>query len=310
MTARSVLVAALAWLVGCPSTPCVPADNGGRCIELVCPKTSHADDRTKTCVCDDGSSLLVGACVPYALADGFCGHAAKPFAGGCNRTKCKVGEALDLASGLCLPASRGRALLGHRDDQEDERRPTCLFGSLVHRNGLACAVGPLSCARGERYVKAHADAGAPDLAGTCDATPACGAGEVFDDATSRCVRVMRQNTVDVGTWSRVALGTDGAEGSNAFCAPIRAVLAHSRFQLQLTFPDNDITQVTAQVTPVPPSASASDAAERSVQQLIEALRFLGGTATAASVSLELVCTASEPVSPSLESPKTEADAGR
>ena len=45
---------------------------------------------------------------------------------------------------------------------------------------------------------------------------------------------------------------------------------------------------------------AGDAAQLSLEQLMETLRFLGGTASAASVSLEVVCTPSITGTPTLE----------
>jgi hypothetical protein len=201
--------------------------------------------------------------------------------------------------------------VAHHKDEDDTRRASCMVGSLVRNRPseeITCAASAAACWRGERFVKASRDAGVLDLAGSCTPTPPCGRGELFDEAVGRCANVTRGPTVDVATWARVVLGPDGAEGAPDFCAPVRLAEPHGRFQVQLTFPDNDVTQVAATVTAeTGTTGTASDAAQRSVDQLLGLLRALGGTASAASVTLGLGCTAPTAVNPSLE---TVGDAGR
>jgi len=315
----------LVCITGCPSGPCATPQKGaigGRCVEIVCPTAAHLDDHSPaSCVCAEGSTVIAGACVPYKLADAFCGHAATAQpGGGCARKKCEPGQALDLDHGLCLPEAAGRATMvsaSNRIDEEETRRPSCLYGTLVSHgptNQLSCAMGPMSCGRGQHFVRAGVDAGLA-LSGTCESPPPCGAGELFDDVASACVRVVREGQssfiVDVGAWARLALGVDGAEGQNGFCAPVRATGAQGRFQIELTFPNNDVTQASARLNQRPGTLpNTSDAAERSLEQLVEALHYFGGTATAASVSLEVACTPPMAASPTLEVPKPDFDAGR
>jgi hypothetical protein len=303
--------------VGCPSTPCAPYEKGGTCVELACPKASRVDSKAKSCVCEEGSSVIEGACVPYHVADTFCGPTSRAQpGGGCEQKRCALGEALDLADGACLPESTARTLsYGARPStDEDERRASCFYGTLIRAKGapeLSCKAGPLACGRGERYAKPAGgpDAGPPNLAGHCEPTPACGAGTLFDESANRCIRVIRNDTVDVGLWARLALGPDGGEGTAAFCAPSRSPQAQSRFHIQLSFPDNDVTQVIARLAPIPSSAAGlTDAADRSLQQLVDTLRFMGGTASAASVSVELGCSPVPVVLPALEM-KPAADGG-
>ncbi len=301
------LALGLVALAGCPSGPCAPVEKGGRCVDIACPSGAHVDGNTKICVCGEGAALVAGACVPFKTADAFCGHVASPQAGACLRKHCGVGEALDVDHGFCLPESTTRIALTHAQHEREEEtkmHAACTVGAMMHHHGtLSCAVGPLSCGRGEAYVKA-ADAGAGDT-GTCWPAPTCGAGELYDAPRARCERVVRDGRnrieVDVGSWARVALGADGAEGSNAFCAPVRATAAAGRFQIELSFRDNDITQASGRlVSRGGTMPQAGDAAQLSLEQLMEILRFLGGTASAASVSLEVVCTPSVAGIPTLE----------
>ena len=268
---RALAATLAGLLVGCPSVPQSP--KGG---------------------CNEG--LLLGVCVSDEAADAFCGHAATPVSGGgCARHTCKPGEALELDSGVCLPASVTHGLLTH--DPEDTRIAFC-EGGVVERSSptsdLTCASGASACRRGEHFVDAKGKKG-------CEALPPCGLGELFDEGVSRCVRV-KKRVVDVGTWARLVLGPDGGEGTSAFCAPIRAASPQtSRFRLSLTFGNNDVTQLGAHLEALPPTtAAASDAAEKSLNGLTELLRFMGGETSAASVSLELVCTVPQVFPPILK----------
>ncbi|HEY2370781.1 MAG TPA: hypothetical protein VGH87_30510, partial [Polyangiaceae bacterium] len=135
-------------------------------------------------------------------------------------------------------------------------------------------------------------------------------GEIFDEATEKCSKVLRNGVVDVGTWARLAIGADTTEGTNAFCAPIRQTGAKSRFQIEITVPDNDVTRATARLLPrgaVP--ANTTDAAEHALEELVETLHFQGKTALAASVSLEVGCSPPPTAPPTLENVETR-DGGR
>ena len=263
--------------------------------------------------CGEGSTVIEGACVPYRLADAFCGPAAKARpGGGCARMTCARGEALDLDHGICLPeAAVVRTMLhGAAAEEGDKREPTCLTGTLTSRRGrLDCAAGARTCGRGERFVPGAADAG--PLAGSCGPLPPCGPDATFDEATRTrdgCARVAwrrgGERVVDVGTFARLLIGTDGGEGANAFCAPIRAAAPGApHFQVRLTVPDNDVTRASARVVAKPPAATAqADAAERAMEDIVRILHFYGGTALAASVSLEVTCTGASGSEPTLEVP--------
>jgi hypothetical protein len=267
--------------------------------------------RSNAAACGDGATVIEGACVPYRTAEAFCGVAATPRAGGgCAQKTCAPGEALDLDHGLCLPEpSVFRTLLhGRPRDEDDTRRPTCRHGRLVSIAGrVSCADGPLACGRGERWRE-----GVDGGAGRCEALPACGAGRLFDESTSKCTAVVRGRDVDVGTWARLAIGTDGGEGTNAFCAPVRAAMAapgaaltgsRARFQVRVAVPDNDVTQTSVRLVPRPgTSTAAADAAERSLEQLVQILHFYAGTSLAASASLDVSCNVSTGPEPTLEAP--------
>lgn len=249
--------------------------------------------------------IVQGACVSYRVADAFCGKTATPAPGGsCARKTCAPGEALDVDHGMCLPESTvlGQLVRGARREDDPKQRASCQWGVLTSRNGqLACATGATSCGRGERWVKATPDAGiSADFAGHCESDPPCPAGEIFDEVGGKCARVVRNGQVDLGTWARLSLGTDSAEGTNAFCSPVRVLGARARFDVQITVPDNDVTRASARLVSVGAPPGTTDAAEHSLEELVQMLHFYGGTSLAASASLSVTCTPPANTSPTLE----------
>ena len=305
-------------LVGCPGgTRCAQVGGpAGRCVALVCPTGATARDGA--CTCGEGSTVVLGACVGYDLADAFCGADARIQPGGaCAPKECEAGRALDVASGLCLPASRTLAAMSPVEAAEPspEQRARCTFGTLVARGGQAmCLVGELSCGRGQVLERAS-DGGTPGaMGGRCSAAKPCGAGELFDEVSEQCVRIVRaggaDHVVDVGAWARLVLGIDGGQGTRSFCAPVRAALgagtAPVAFALRLAFPDNDVTQVSGRVVGQQAPTVVLDAAARSLDQLLETLRHLGGMATAGAVSLNVSCSPPPVGIPSTETVANDA----
>jgi hypothetical protein len=214
-----------------------------------------------------------------------------------------------------LPDSAVVRLVTHQPPNEDDpkQRASCLYGALVSRgNQLACDVGASACGSGERYVKAAPDAGQADVAGKCEATPPCAVGEIFGETTKQCEKIVRGKIVDVGTWARLAIGVDGAEGTAGFCSPVRATQARGAFQIQISIPDNDVTQAVLKLTAKPQTPPQSaDAAVKSLERLAKMLRFYAGTASAAAVTLDVFCTPNQPGRPALDlAPQDSLDAGR
>jgi hypothetical protein len=113
--------------------------------------------------------------------------------------------------------------------------------------------------------------------------------------------------VDVGAWASLALGADGGAGSSDLCRPLQQAAAVTgvpagsavRLAVRLTFPDQDVTAVTARLgAPVPAHGPVGeDRASAALAPLVEALRALGGEATAASVELTVTCPLEAGVAP-------------
>jgi len=153
-------------------------------------------------------------------------------------------------------------------------------------------------------------------------------GEVLDESTERCVRVLTpfegSHVVDVGTWARLALGADGGPGTNALCAALRddarafvsvnGSSASVAIGVELRFPGNDVTEVQATLTVTEARTGATFAGppstlvERAVNDEVEALRSIGGVARAAAVSAKVRCDVRVMSRPAAQR-KTLADAG-
>jgi hypothetical protein len=165
----------------------------------------------------------------------------------------------------------------------------------------ACIAQSLLCPRSSAWNSA---------ARACVPRAACGLGAVAVDreaskgSAAPCISVATPPLVRVGAWTRHVLGTDGGSGSSRLCPALarepwtfdvgyggaRAVA----LQIQITFPNNDVTLLAARVDasdasgqPLPAPAVAL--AERTVASLLGALRAMGGTADSASVSTRVTC---------------------
>jgi hypothetical protein len=132
--------------------------------------------------------------------------------------------------------------------------------------------------------------------------------------------------VDVGAWAAIVLGFDGGSGSRDLCQPLQqdalalalparqgpragvegvdaAVATDVEISVSLIVPDQDISRVRADVhaavafsapgSGAPAYLSRPDLDRRvsaDVGTLVEALRGLGGEATAAAVDVRVRCT--------------------
>ena len=261
------------------------------------------------CACASGQTLQLGACVTAAVGDAFCGPAARAGVDGCTFRGCGGDEAVDVATGACVPRT-----------------------AVARAGSFACAPGTVAIPESGQLSCLPADATCPRgtelAAGRCVRRPLCPAGSLaFVGQTSAgsvaCVPVVSAGgrttgeRVDVGAWAAIALGVDGAEGSHDLCRPIAqrplafGVAPHASLvvhvRVQISIPDEDVSRVRAAATargeggtrlPASGEAVVSDA----VGSAVEMLRGLGGEASTGVVAAEVRCVvgqrASAPAHPS------------
>lgn len=120
----------------------------------------------------------------------------------------------------------------------------------------------------------------------------------------------RGASLDVVRWTTANLGADGAsESAKPLCAALArqpgALAAPSsevRAEINLAFPDNDVSQVVLQTRILVAQAgiSGSEATtelERVLAPMVEALRGVGGSASEAAISTRIRCkrTSTRPI---------------
>jgi len=162
--------------------------------------------------------------------------------------------------------------------------------------------------------------------------PQCPAGTLADGRACRPVvsaGPRGERTVDMGAWAVLVLGVDGGLGTAELCRPLaqrpdafgfpKPGGSALRLRITLTAPDEDLSRVRARVVALadarknrrdggatapsgssaddaaagPLPASAQAAAEEAVGTLLEALRGLGGEASATEVKVEVRCAEPE-----------------
>ena len=230
--------------------------------------------------CRSDLRLLLGACVPPAIAEQACGAASIATLDGCAaRPACGPGRARDLANGQCVPVREVRAL-------------ATSLGMLVDEDQT------VECPDGGELATAYVDEGTPGPRLGClppsrPRAVTCPASSLADRAGA-CVRVSEGGRVDAVRWLQAAIGSEGGPGASPLCSALEqgagalAVNAtvEVRVELGLEFPDNDVSQVIARVQG---SGAAVRELEHVLAPFVEALRMLGGTANQASITAAVHC---------------------
>jgi hypothetical protein len=197
------IAASAAGASGCAhARPC----NGVSCA-AACPRDSTVDASGR-CACTEGDVLVLGACVPLAEGEAFCGPAGHVDARGtgCAFRECGPGESLDVASGACVP----RGAPGHGG-------PAACPGAfpIVERGAAACIPAEAACPRGSEL--------GPD-GRACVGDPVCPPGSLLDGRACRPIVTtggrLSGGRVDVGAWAALALGIDGGLGARVLCQPL------------------------------------------------------------------------------------------
>jgi hypothetical protein len=267
-----------------------PRCDGVACA-AACPR-SAARDVSGRCACVRGDLLVLGACVPPAIADAYCGPAARFGLDGCAFRECSEDSVLDAATGACIPRtqvpSAGAIACG------GAKAP------IVAQGRTACVDADAVCPRGTRRAGP-----------VCARPPSCPPGTlVAGDACRAVVTVGARDDfarVDLGAWATFVLGADGGPGTPDLCRPLslrtdafslpQDTPGSVSLRIAVVAPDQDLTRVHARIGGALHTAaterSLSTEAERlvagSVMTLIEPLRGLGGEASTGVVEVRVTC---------------------
>jgi hypothetical protein len=318
----SIALATLTTLVTSACAPRPPCD--GVTCAAACPRDAEPD-RSGRCACIPGDVLVLGACVPPAVGDAYCGPAARAGAQGCVFRTCASGELLDAVTGLCTPAL---SVAGETADSAQAVACGDAGVPAVAEGRAACVSADVACPRGTRRIGGVCARAASCPPGSLPVGPAALSGG-GGAATCRPVVTVGARSelrrVDIGAWAAIVLGVDGGPGTPDLCRPLalrrgelglpRGVPGSIAVRIALLAPDQDMTRVRAQVVeaqlrqdlagqnpgllrgegaaggsdPRSLQAGASALVERTVETLVEPLRSLGGEASAAVFDVGVTC---------------------
>jgi hypothetical protein len=263
-----------------------------------CPRDAHRDPSGR-CACTQDTVLVLGACVPPAVGDAYCGPAERMGRDGCSSRGCAESERLDVVTGQCIAAT---SLSGAPEACSSGAVPLASAGHAV------CAPREATCPRGTHRDGAR-----------CARPAACPAGALPEGAGCRPIVAAasapgQAPTVDVGAWVALVIGPVGGRGSDDLCSRLarrpeafqvprgetRTVVVRVAFEL----PDDDISRVSARVSegslpqapagrvPQPWLPPAAEVVESAVAELLEPLRGLGGESSCAALEVVVSCPVS------------------
>jgi hypothetical protein len=283
-----------------------------------CPRDARRDAAGR-CACTEGSVLASGACVGPAVGDAYCGVGQRMGADGCTVRSCPAGEAVDLATGSCVPwvAVQGGGVAAPCADPTRPLRtvPVAIGGRL------ACLSPADTCPRGTRRAGK-----------VCARAPRCPPGALPEGEACRAFVSPGAGPtggprIDVGAWATLALGVDGGAGSEELCRPLArradafdlgpGETRRLAIRVAVRIPDEDLSRVVATVDvvaadgkpvageagapPLQPAAARAvigapgvEVVEQAVSTLIEPFRGLGGESSVAALDLVVVCSVSIP----------------
>jgi hypothetical protein len=259
------------------------------------------------CTACSGSRPRDDAQFPARETAASCGAGARPAArGACEPIPCAPGEAIDYGLGTCVSTKALREIAEHQGTTlYDDEELTCPDDQRLLVSGAAalCVPAEVTCVRGTRWVTA---------ARACVPWGPCEPGAMRDPPRGVCLRVVTarggdgsKDVVDVGTWSRLAFGSDGGPGSSTLCSALArnpnafglAVQGSATInvEIELSFPDNDVSQVAVRSRATSESGStnastAVSALDAAVLPIVQHLGALGGTSSAAAVHTSVRCT--------------------
>jgi hypothetical protein len=320
LSALAVQALAVSTLPACaPQARCTAAYSAlaGQACAAACPRDARRDPSGR-CACTDDTVLVLGACVPPAVGDAYCGPTEQMGKDGCSARPCAVSERLDVVTGRCIPLA---ALSGAPE--------ACGPGSvaLASAGHAVCAPFAATCPRGT-----HRDGL------RCVRPVACPAGSLPEGASCRPIVSAasapgRQPTVDVGAWVALVIGPAGGRGSDDLCSRLarrpeafqvpRGEARTVALRVALDVPDEDLSRVSASVSeasaplpkvdagtaaagpdgganpqaaPASPASpanpwlpSATEVVEAAVGELLEPLRGLGGESSCAALEVVVAC---------------------
>jgi hypothetical protein len=312
-TVAAALLLALPVLAGCPGNMCLlKVCNGAdcRCSISSCGDGAAFDTRQNRCRCVVGYLAVAGQCLTPAAANAYCGRGRHWEGAGCAADRCRPGDELDHATGMCIPHEQVTQVATNIGVAVGQgQKLGCPAGQelVIDGGNAACVPTAETCARDEAWNGQ-----------ACAKVGQCPTGATFDPAFGRCVEYAHGGSgdlvVDVARWAQSSYGPNGGRGTTGFCGEFAkkphafgvapGAAAAVRVAVMLSFPEQAIAKGAMQVVAVFEGSGAAvpargaaevDAAARSIfTPLVQG----GGRATATGAVTTVTCTvvnASKPV---------------
>jgi hypothetical protein len=202
---------------GCYTNACLLTVCDGpycRCSISTCGEGATYDARIGRCRCLPGRALLGGHCLVPRVADVYCGPGYHYANGGCYLERCRPGDELDHASGMCIPHEQVNQVASNMGvNVGPGQKLGCPEGQKLVIDGQNAACVPLekTCARDETWSGQ-----------ACVKVTTCPEGATWDTAQAKCVEYAKGSkeeglAVDVAEWAHASYGRDGGGGTTAFC---------------------------------------------------------------------------------------------
>lgn len=306
LTSVAVL-AASTLLFGCPPNMCLVKICKGnasncRCSWSTCPSGSVYDTTREACVCEPGRVSLSGACISIQEANQYCGKGARYENYGCVRVTCPAGQELDQDTGVCLAKQQVDQVaqnMGVPIGQNEKLGcPPGLVLVVENATAASCVPPENACARDEVWNGQ-----------ACVKTQRCAPGWVFDVAKNACVAVSTEDdnyTVDLPQWVAATYGTDGSNGTSAFCSGFNKKPAtfgvtaggsiRVRVELGVSTPARDVARARVQAAAVveashqPVTPKGAEEVQRTAQEMLSTLTGQRGKANTEFARTNVVCT--------------------
>lgn len=298
-------LAAPVFLAGCPKNICllkICEGNDCRCSISSCGQGADYDTQQNRCRCLEGYISLAGQCLTPRDANAYCGRGQHWENGGCAADRCRSGDELDLATGMCIPHEQVNQVGANMGVQVGQgQKLGCPEGQKLIIDGNTAACVPISqtCARDETWTGS-----------ACAKVTACPTGSAWDAARGQCVQYAQGSggnglVVNVSEWATANFGPNGGLGAPRFCGAftkkpwsfgtVEGSQVTVRVAVILSFPEGQIARGAAQTTtafdasgnPVPPKGAAE--VEASAKDVFAPLVAGGGRASAGTVATTVKC---------------------
>src|SRR6185312_12350365 len=179
------LGALLTGASGCFTNQCLLTVCDGpycHCSVSTCSEGAAFDSRIGRCRCLPGRALIGGHCLSQTVADAYCGPGYRFVNDGCYPLRCRAGDEMDHATGMCIPHAQVNQVASNMGVNVGAgQKLGCPAGQKLVIDGPSAACVPIAqtCTRDETF----------DGKECVKVQHTCAEGSAWDDAQAKCVEI-------------------------------------------------------------------------------------------------------------------------